>query len=163
MKFEHLVEINDLTNPLIEVITRVQLWRGLVMRVESPKTFMPYMDQCTITPIDTLSMSRVLHFGEFVVEDQVTLTPMECVRCDIKAQGDIAPSCLRMQIEEPTPEHLFVRFTYDMQENSADNADAAESNMVEKYRQSAYAEADIDTIRIIRELAESGRLDVQPS
>ncbi|MBI3713056.1 MAG: DUF1857 family protein [Burkholderiales bacterium] len=160
MKFEHLVEINDLTNPLIDVITREQLWRGLVMRAESPKTFMPYMDQCVITPIDALSMSRVLYFGEFVVEDLVTFTMMECVRCDIKAQGDIAPSSLRMQIEEPDPEHLFVRFTYEMQGGDADDA---ESNMVEKYRYSAYEEADIDTIRIIRELAEAGRLDVQPS
>lgn len=160
MKFEHLVEINDLTNPLIDVITRAQLWRGLVMRAESPKVFMPYMDQCIITPIDPLSMSRALHFGELVVEDVVSLTPMECVRCDIQAQGDIAASCLRMQIEEPSPEHLFVRFIYEMQENPGDDA---ESNMVEKYRQSAYEEADIDTIRIIRELAEAGRLDVQPS
>ncbi len=160
MKFEHLVEINDLTNPLIDVITREQLWRGLVMRAESPKIFMPYMDQCVITPIDAFSMSRVLHFGEFVVEDIVTLTPMKCVRCDIKAQGDIAPSSLRMQIEEPNPEHLFVRFTYEMQGRDVDDA---ESDMVEKYRYSAYEEADIDTIRIIRELAEAGRLDVQPS
>lgn len=160
MKFEHLVEINDLTNPLIDVITREQLWRGLVMRAESPKTFMPYMDQCVITQIDAFSMSRVLHFGEFVVEDLVTFTMMECVRCDIKAQGDVAPSSLHMQIEEPTPEHLFVRFIYEMQGSDAGDA---ESNMVEKYRYSAYEEADIDTIRIIRELAEAGRLDVQPS
>lgn len=160
MKFEHLVEINDLANPLIEVLTRAQLWRGLVMRAESPKTFMPYIDRCVITQIDALSMSRVLHFGEFVVEDIVTLTPMECLRCDIKAQGDIAPSSLRMQIEEPAPDHLFVRFTYEMQDNEVDDA---ESNMVDKYRHSAYQEADIDTIRMIRELAETGRLDVQPS
>lgn len=160
MKFEHLVEINDLNNPLIDVITREQLWHGLVMRVESPKTFMPYMDQCVVTQLDALTLSRVLHFGEFVVEDVVTLRPMESLRCDIKAQADLANSCLLMTIEEPEPARLFVRFAYDMQESSSEDAD---SEMVAKYRQSAYVEADIETIRLIRELAEAGRLDVQPS
>ena len=37
MKFEHLVEINDLTNPNIPVITRDQLWRGLIYASGIPK------------------------------------------------------------------------------------------------------------------------------
>jgi Domain of unknown function (DUF1857) len=48
MKFEHLIEINDPLNPLIDTITREQLWRGLVIRAESPKLFVPHLDECEI-------------------------------------------------------------------------------------------------------------------
>ncbi|MHA0111691.1 AtaL-like protein, partial [Klebsiella pneumoniae] len=41
MKFNHLIQINDPLNPLIDSLTREQLWRGLVLRAESPRLFMP--------------------------------------------------------------------------------------------------------------------------
>ena len=31
MKFEHLIEINDPLNPLIDALTVEQLWAGLVL------------------------------------------------------------------------------------------------------------------------------------
>ncbi|MEA5097780.1 MAG: AtaL-like protein, partial [Burkholderiaceae bacterium] len=48
MKFEHLIEINDLRNPTIAPLTRAQLWRGLVLRAEEPTWFMPHLDACEI-------------------------------------------------------------------------------------------------------------------
>ena len=36
MKFNHLVEINMPDNPLVMMITREQLWHGLVLRAEMP-------------------------------------------------------------------------------------------------------------------------------
>ena len=48
MKFEHLIEINDPLNPLMDTLTREQLWRGLVLHAESPKLFVPHLDECTI-------------------------------------------------------------------------------------------------------------------
>ena len=44
MKFEHLIEINDALNPLIDELSIKQLWAGLVLRAESPKLFMPHLD-----------------------------------------------------------------------------------------------------------------------
>ena len=67
MKFEHLIEINDFTNPLTEVITREQLWRGLVLRAESPKSFMEYIDEVSITDRTEVSMTRSIRYGELVV------------------------------------------------------------------------------------------------
>ena len=34
MKFEHLIEINDPLNPLIDTLSLEQVWRGLVLRAE---------------------------------------------------------------------------------------------------------------------------------
>ena len=39
MRFEHLVQINDPLMPLLEPLSREQLWRGLVRRAEEPTRF----------------------------------------------------------------------------------------------------------------------------
>lgn len=156
MKFEHLVEINELHNPLIMVITREQLWRGLVMRAELPKLFVPYIDEATISDRTEEGMTRRLRYGDLVVVDEVTLHRYSHVHYAVAAQNDIPQSSLRMSIEEPQTDALFVRFLYD--DGHTPEQDAA-NEMYNDYRRSAYQEADIDTIRVIRELAEDGRLD----
>jgi len=74
----------------------------------------------------------------------------------VPPQKDVPASSLTMTIEEPSPERLFVRFEYD--DGADDAADSAQS-LYNGFRRSAYEEADIDTIRIIRQMAEAGRLD----
>ena len=71
-------------------------------------------------------------------------------------QTDIPASDLRMSIEEPQPGALFVRFEYDDHQDETESEEAAFYN---EFRRSAYLEADIDTIRIIRQLAHEGQLD----
>ncbi len=160
MKFEHLVEINDLANPSIPIITREQLWRGLILRAESPKLFVDYIDECSITERTEIAMQRRLRYGELLIEDQVNFVHLEHVHYNVPSQRDIPQSSLYMRIEEPAPQSLFVRFVYD---NGYTAEDDAENEMYNAYRRSAYQEADIDTIRVIRELAQAGRLDSLPS
>jgi hypothetical protein len=156
MKFVHIVEINDPLNPLIEPLTREQLWQGLVLRAESPRLFVPYLDACTITERSELGMTRELTYGTLTVRDAVTLAPQKCVAYDVPAQKDIPASSLVMTIEEPQPEWLHVRFEYDDGTGEPQNSEDAFYN---SYRKSAYEESDIDTIRMIRKLAADGRFD----
>lgn len=156
MKFEHLIEINDPLNPLIDTLTREQVWRGLVLRADSPKLFIPHLDECTIDQRDGGHFRRSLRYGELVIVDQVRLTPLQAVRYDIAAQGEISASSLTMTIESPSEHMLYVRFKYD---DGHDAATDAANAMYDEFRKSAYREADIDTIRIVRELAAEGRLD----
>lgn len=156
MKFEHLVEINDLLNPLIDVLSREQLWRGLVLRASSPKLFVPYLDQAEILEHSASHLKRRLHYGQLIVEDVVELDTLQQLFYRVPAQGEIPASTLLMRIEEPQPQHLFVRFIYD--DGASTDADEA-NQMYDDFRKSAYQEADTDTIRQIRELAEAGRLD----
>ena len=156
MKFEHLIEINDLNNPLTEVITREQLWRGLVLRAESPKLFVPYLDDASITDRTEVSMKRSLRYGELIVQDEVSLVHLEHVHYDVAEQKDIPLSSLRMSIDEPLPDALFVRFNYDDGHSAEDDV---ANELYNEYRRSAYQESDIDTIRLIREMAEYGRLN----
>ena len=156
MKFEHLIEINDPLNPLIDSLTREQLWRGLVLHAQSPKLFVPHLDDCEIVEQAPGSFQRRRRFGELRIDDQVFLTPLEEVRYEVHAQGDISASSLRVTIEAPGEQVLFVRFRYDDGHDAAtDQANA----MYDEFKKSAYQEADIDAIRIVRELAAAGRLD----
>lgn len=156
MKFEHLIEINDPLNPLIDTMTREQLWRGLVLHAEQPKLFMPHLDECTIVERSAGELNRKRRFGKLIVEDHVSMTPLQQIRYDVHAQGDISASTLTVTIETPSEDVMFVRFKYDDGHDAAtDEANA----MYDEYKKSAYVEADIETIRLLRELAEKGRLD----
>jgi hypothetical protein len=155
MQFQHLIQINDPLNPLIDNLTRDQLWRGLVLRAESPKLFVPHLDECTLLERDGDVQARSLRYGELIIHDHVTFNPQNTVRYDVPAQGDIPPSSLVMTIEEPQPEALFVRFEYDGGQPD-DDLDA----FYNAFRRSAYEESDIDTIRVIRQLADEGRLQL---
>ncbi|MFA9216355.1 MAG: SRPBCC family protein [Sphingomonadaceae bacterium] len=156
MKFEHLIEINDPMNPLIDALSLEQLWRGLVLRAESPMLFVPQLDEAIIEARSEQGFRRRLRYGKLVIEDTVTLDPLRQVRYDVAPQPDISASSLTMTIESPQPGTLFVRFQYD---DSHDAATDAANAMYDEFRRSAYQESDIDTIRVLRELATEGRLD----
>jgi hypothetical protein len=156
MKFEHLIQINDPLNPLIDTITREQLWRGLVLRADSPRMFMPHLDDCTIDERAETGFRRRLRYGDVVIEDRVHLSPLHQVRYEIPAQNDIAASTLVVTIEAPDAQSLYVRFQYD--DGTGEAQDAATA-MYDDFKRSAYHEADLDTIRLLRELAAEGRLD----
>jgi hypothetical protein len=156
MKFEHLIEINDPLNPLIDTLTREQVWRGLVLRADTPMLFVPHLDECNIDARTETSFRRRLRYGELVVEDVVILTPLHQVRYEVAAQAEINASRLVMTIEAPSEHRMFVRFQYD---DGNDEATDAANEMYNNLKRSAYEEADIDTIRLVRELASEGRLD----
>jgi hypothetical protein len=160
MKFHHLIEINDLLNPLVDFLTREQLWHGLVLRAEMPTLFMPHLDQCTIVERTPTSVSRELRYGTVVVRDRVSYTPQEEVLYEVPAQGEIAASRMTMRIEEPQPKAFFVRFDY---EEGSPEVTGTMDAFYNEFRRSAYYEADLDTIRTIRQLADEGRLDRLPS
>ena len=157
MKFTHLIEINDPLMPLVDVLSRAQLWRGLVLRAASPKLFVPYLDDCVISERDPHRFARSLRYGDVVIKDVVTLLPQQEVVITVPEQKDIPASSLIMRIEEPQPEAFFVRFLYD--DNQPVEANSVDA-FYDEYRRSAYQESDIDTIRLVRQFAQEGRLDV---
>jgi len=153
MKFNHLIQINDPLNPLVDTLTREELWQGLVLRAESPKLFMPHLDECRLSDKGIDSVHRELRYGELVIRDKVTYLPQIQVLYEVPSQGDIHASRMSMTIEEPQPEQLFVRFEYD---DGQPEIAGSEEAFYNEFRRSAYQEADIDTVRTIREIAAGG-------
>ena len=155
MKFEHLVQINDPLNPLIDPLTRSQLWRGLVRRAKQPKEFVETLDACEINVYSELVFTRTLTFGRLVIHDQVTLAPEESVRYDIEASREVPGGILSMTIEEPGLEQLFVRFAYDTR---AIEGGPPREAFYDEYVKQAYVEADVDSVMTIRKLLAEGAL-----
>ncbi len=156
MKFEHLIEINDPLNPLVDLLSTDQVWCGLVLRAEAPMLFVPHLDECRLYDRTETEVARALRYGELTIVDRVVFTVPTKITYLIAAQKDIAQSSLVMTIEEPEPDALFLRFQYD---DGNDEATDAANAMYNDFRRSAYVESDIDTIRIIRELAQQGRFN----
>jgi hypothetical protein len=154
MKFEHLIQINDPGNPLIESLTRKQLWQGLMHRVEDPLPFLPGLESCTILERQATGLKRELNFGAALIQDQVTYEEGLWVRFDIPATESHAGGSLTISIEEPAEGHLFLRFAY---QTTLAEAKFSEDKGYVEYVKSAYHESDVDTVRIIRTLAAGSR------
>ncbi len=159
MNFEHLIQINDPNTPAVQPLTRAQLWEGLVLRAEQPQLFVIGLERCEILERTGTTLERELHFGNVVVRDSVTLTPDESVRYDVRADdGEIGGSLL-MQIEEPEPDQLFLRFKYSTTLPTDESTEDARQTL--GIVKEAYRASDIDTVRLIREFA-AGRRDPDP-
>jgi hypothetical protein len=150
LNFEHLIQINDPLNPFVDTLTRAQLWEGLVLRAEQPQLFVMGLDSCTILSRTDSTLERELHYGHATVRDRVTLMPQDSVRYDILATASHVGGSLTMTIEQPDDLQLFLRFEYRTTLPAADTEDARQTQEIVK---SAYREADIDTVRLIRQYA----------
>lgn len=151
MNFEHLIQINDPLNPLVEDMTRDQLWEGLVLRAEQPQLFVLGLDSCTILQRTGSTLERELHYGHATVRDRVTLQPKESVRYDIEATPTYVGGSLTMTIEQPDAVQLFLRFEYRTTLPTADdNSSDPDVRQTQEIVKSAYRESDIDTVRLIR-------------
>lgn len=153
MNFEHLIQINDPENPLVEPLNRLQLWQGLMHRVENPVPFLPGLETCTVLERQGNQFLRELDFGPAVIQDRVTLVEMRSVRFDILPSEVHAGGSLSITIEEPEKTSLFLRFAY--QTTLASDPTSEERAYIE-YVKSAYHQSDIDCVSIIRTLAAGG-------
>lgn len=154
MNFEHLVMVNDPANPLIAALTREEVWFGLLCRVEDSRPFLPGLEACRVLERSDTEFLRELDFGSVVIRDRVTLQPMEWVRFESERTAEHPGGALTIGIEEPAPGTMVLRFSYatTLADRAADDARYAE------FIKSAYHQSDIDTLRVIRMIAESGRL-----
>lgn len=149
MRFEHLVQVNDPQNPLVEPLTRAQLWQGLLLRAEQPAVFAENIEAARIVARGELSLARELDFGAFKVRDRVRLEPMQRMVIETEATEDCGIGVLTMSIEEPGAELLQLRFQYRLSRKRVE--DAAQEAMYDQFLKSAYLEADRDCVRIIRQ------------
>lgn len=149
MKFEHVVVVNDPTNPLITDLSCSQLWSGLLARVEDPCPFLPGLERCAVVERDESQLVRDLYFGAVVIRDRVTLQPMQSVNFTSERTEEHAGGSLTISIEEPEPEMLVLRFEYN---TTLPDAAQDPEGVYAEFVRSAYRESDIDTVRVIREL-----------
>ncbi|PCE27127.1 hypothetical protein BWP39_10115 [Paraburkholderia acidicola] len=152
MNFEHLIQINDPSNPYVDTMTRDELWEGLVLRAEQPQLFVLGLDSCTIVSRTDSTLDRELHYGQATVRDRVTLQHHQSVRYDILPTETYVGGSLTMTIEQPDDKQLFLRFEYKTTLPVSEDQDARQTQEIVK---SAYRESDIDTVRLIRQYVQT--------
>jgi len=96
---------------------------------------------------------RELDFGPATIRDRVTMAEAQWVCFDIVPSPSSAGGSLTINIEEPQPGFLFLRFAY--RTALASTPDSEERAYLE-YVKSAYHQSDVDCVRIIRTLATEG-------
>ena len=148
MRYEHLVQINDLEQPDIPVLERGQLWFGLLARAERPAMFDASVDGTRLLYRDSNLLERELVRGSSSTCEIVSLRPEEAIEISIGAGSNFAGSVLTIVIEEPLPAALFLRFTYELR-GAAVPTDAAERRALRQ----AYYFANLELVRRIRALA----------
>jgi hypothetical protein len=155
LNFEHLIEVNDLANPLQSLLTREALWFGLLCRAEDARAFLPGLEACTIIERGDAHLVRDLLFGSAVIRDRVTFHSLDWIRFETEANEQHAGGSLTITIEEPEEGALFLRFRY---QTTLPEGAGSEDGQYAGFVRSAYHQSDIDTVRVIRMIAESGGL-----
>ncbi|WP_255989882.1 SRPBCC family protein [Chitinolyticbacter albus] len=157
MRYEHLIQINDLSDPLAIPLSLESLWQGLLHRARQPQDFLHHIEGVSIRDERDGYFEREIDFGTMRVIDHVTFTPQQRIHFATQASAHHGASSLTVTIEQPQAGALFVRFAYDtaLPEQGMNERD---DGYYADYVKSAYREADIDAIRRIRELFQQGSL-----
>lgn len=147
MRYEHLVQINDLGQPALPVLDRVQLWLGLAARAERPAWFDPSIDASRELGRGENSFEHELRRGQLAVRERTTVVPGESLIISIGG-SDYDGSSLAIAIEEPAPRALFLRFVYELRGPSVPE----DEGELRALRQ-AYFHADLEFVRRLRAIA----------
>lgn len=151
MQFEHLVQVNDLTDPSIRDMSRSDLWEGLVLRATSPHHFVIGLGEYEIEWQGNHRLKRSLELPGLVVDDVVTFNEGQSVHYEILPAETVPGGSLTLTIEEPEPGALLVRFSYCTRYPEG----LGDELPYDLFVQQAYIAADIDTIQVIRDRAGS--------
>jgi hypothetical protein len=112
------------------------------------------LESCRIVERRDNELLRELSFGATVIRNRVSLYPPDRIRFETEAAPEHTGGNLTISIEEPETGGLFLRFRYrtGLTENGEEKTGIAE------IVHSAYYHSDLDTLRVIREIARSGKM-----
>lgn len=149
LEFEHIIQVNDPGNQDLPVLSRSQLWEGLVLRARRPDKFNNSL-KVSIEEFSEDEFERIIDVGGTQFHERVMLYPDVSIHTQTMEEYDQIDAESITQLEEPEEGYLFVRFSYrrEVEEDEAVN--------VSEHLKSAYLQTDRDAIGLIRMLAESG-------
>jgi hypothetical protein len=146
MKFEHIIQVNNLLDPLVEPLSREEIWAGLLGSVEVPERFLPGLDSSRILWREAAAFRRELRIGRVMVRDTVRLTPGHRLVTDSEPSAEVPALKRTVTIEEPIEGEYVVRFLYERSPQGHESLAPAFAAVLE----AAWLQADIDLIARIR-------------
>lgn len=145
LHYTHDLTVNPKGEP---ILSKSKLWSGLLLRVVEQTAFTPGLDRVELIEEGLNFYRRRLYFGQHVLTDRVLCVPLESVSFITDEAENFPTGRLRIKIIEDNDE-LSLRFDYETN-FPVPNHDE-ERHLLEVVK-SAYQAADMDVIRVIRDL-----------
>jgi len=150
MDFEHIVQVNDPRDPELPVMEAGALWAALLLLVREPRRLRPDLDHVEVIATGPDSWYRKLGFGSLLVIDEVLADPAtRTLTQRILAPPGLSGGSRMIAIETPAPGHLILRFRYS---GPHVDADPGIGDSHHGAFRSAWLHADLDQVRVLREL-----------
>ena len=111
LEFEHIIQVNDPTNGELPMLTRSQLWEGLVLRARRPDRFNSSL-QVTTKEYAEDEFERVIDVGDAKFYELVMLYQDEKIHTQTMEEYEQIDAESVTHLEEPEEGYLFVRFSY---------------------------------------------------
>ena len=150
------IAVNDGLPAGAPILDRTLLWRGLVMKAEDAKPFVPVMEECEVEDRGDGWLLRRIRIGGATMHEKITFDPEDTVtfeRLDGIERGTILNEILE---DDDGGLHLKFSFTLsreDMADGSPEEASYAAS------MENTYLKAVQSTIDTIRRLISEGRIE----
>lgn len=113
IELSHSVLVNDPGDPETPVLTRDDVWDGLVMKAENALPFVPKMEKCDVVEKHENFILRDIRFGGDDLREAVTLTPKTSVEFR-RVQGRVL-GVITNEILENSDGELELKFSFALE------------------------------------------------
>lgn len=149
IELSHSVLVNDPADPEPPVLTRDDVWEGLVMKAENALPFVPKMDKCEVVEQRENFILRDIRFGGDDLREAVTLTPKRKVEFR-RVEGRVL-GLITNEILEDTKGELELKFSFALEIEGVKPGSREERDYEENMR-GAYMGAVGATLGAIRKM-----------
>jgi len=150
IELSHSVLVNDAADADAPVLTRDDVWDGLVMKAENALPFVPKMDKCDVVEQRENFILRDIRFGGDDLREEVTLTPKTKVEFR-RVQGRVLGT-IKNEILENAKGELELEFSFALELEGVKPGSQEEIDYEENMRD-AYMGAVVATLGAIRKTA----------
>lgn len=150
IELSHSVLVNDPADPQAPVLTRDDVWDGLVMKAENALPFVPKMEKCDVVEQRENFILRDIHFGGDDLREAVTLTPK--IRVEFRRIQGRVMGLITNEILENSEGDLELKFSFALEIEGVKPGSREERDYEENMRD-AYMGAVAATLGAIRKNA----------
>ena len=136
------------------ILTRDQIWKGLMMKVEDARPFVPLMTQCDVIERSENGVVRDIVFDGMALREQIILYPKQKVQFLRVGLGEEMGTIWNEILEDESGE-LHLRFSFELE---VPNLTEEMEREYRERRATGYLKAVRATLEHLRRLRAAGRL-----
>ena len=136
------------------VLSRDQLWQGLLMKAENAVPFVPGMESCLVLERGEGNLIREIAVHSQRFKELVTFTPQDQIHLQ-RIEGDETGWITNIVSE--SDRGLLLTFTFALSDSSVPAGSSKEKRREEAIKSAYFAAVD-KTIRTVRQLAAEGKI-----